>query len=791
MPTTIKDAPPTTALDEKVEQRMNTLTVMVTEIVDPVVLFSQCGESAALQVIQGHEQVTAGIIEKHAGKVITKRAGSVVAEFSNPASSVRAAMEIERALQESHLTVPPEKQLEIQIGIHASTDPGRGMDVFGNVVNVAAKITKHASPMQILVSSAISEALLAETGLHCRWFSNVTIDGQTKDLFEVNCAEAPSNIPSRYEVLSQVGTGGMGIVYKARDVETGEIVALKILKPDTASDSKMQENLKREVCLARKVTHKNVCRIHEFNRSNGAVCISMEFVEGESLQSRLRQVGSLPLNDARRIMLQICAGLREAHLQGIVHRDLKPANIMLDRSGRVKIMDFGIARSFQGSNQTTGTMIGTPAYMAPEQLELKPIAARTDVYALGLLLYEMVTGVSVFVGDTPVSIALKQLRELPKRPRDIVPTLPAHIEAAILKCLQKDPAKRFQSVDGLELALKKTIQVRAPWWSSFALQLQRAERELVKVLQISRREVQQAIVFLRGRDWRTVTKIRKQHALAAGLVFIFAGMVALALGNSRKNHATVLAAAETSAPSTQKSVPAAPAASASSDPNSAAPADASDRDPIVATNTTGVPTAGENPDQSSDAESETASSSSVDASEDSHGVGYLTAPISLKAPSRAHRSTNTSVPAAQTPAKIQPSAASSNSPKSAAVAGTASSYVPADSKKESPTPASTPTAVAPDPKSKPASVTAATNATAAKPDSSAGFLDVGSFKEPAWADSAVDKLTQLGFHAVSVRKVRLFMPSYHVQVGPFATPKDIEAAQQTLASHGFEAHVVK
>jgi cell division protein FtsN len=347
-------------------------------------------------------------------------------------------------------------------------------------------------------------------------------------------------------------------------------------------------------------------------------------------------------------------------------------------------------------------------------------------------------------------------------------------------------------VDGLELALKKTVQVRAPWGSSFVPRLQRAQRELDKVLQISRREVQQAIVFLRGRDWRTVTKIRKQHALAAGLVIILAGVVALALGNSRKNHATVLAAAETSAQNTQKSAPAAPAASASSDPNSAtAPADASNHDPIVATNTTGVPAAGENPDQSSDAGSETTSSSSVNASEDSHGVGYLTAPIVLKAPSRAPRSTSTSVPPAQTPAKIQPSAASSNSPKSAAVAGPASSNVPAVSKKESPTPASTPTAAASDPKSKPTSVTTGANATVAKPDSSASFLDVGSFKEPAWADSAVDKLTQLGFHAVSVRKVRLFMPSYHVQVGPFATPKDIEAAQQTLASHGFEAHVVK
>src|ERR1700693_5841548 len=160
----------------------------------------------------------------------------------------------------------------------------------------------------------------------------------------------------------------MGIVYKVRDLETGEIVALKMLKPGIASDQAMQENLRKEVCLARKVTHKNVCRIHEFNRSNGGGCISMEFVEGERLLSKLRRVGALPPGEAVEIARQICAGLREAHVQGIVHRDLKPANIMVDRSGNVKIMDFGIARQFQGTGRITGTLAGTPAYMAPEQV---------------------------------------------------------------------------------------------------------------------------------------------------------------------------------------------------------------------------------------------------------------------------------------------------------------------------------------------------------------------------------------------------------------------------------------
>ena len=171
------------------------------------------------------------------------------------------------------------------------------------------------------------------------------------------------------------------------------------------------------------------------------------------------------MNEALEIARQICAGLREAHAQGIVHRDLKPANIMLDRNGTVKIMDFGIARMVQRDGPMTGTIVGTPAYMAPEQAELKPVSSCTDIYALGLLLYEMITGVAAFNGDTPVAVALKQIREYPKRPREIVPQLSRAIEAVIMKCLQKDAAKRFQSVDEFEIALVKAAKARpiSPW----------------------------------------------------------------------------------------------------------------------------------------------------------------------------------------------------------------------------------------------------------------------------------------------------------------------------------------
>jgi serine/threonine protein kinase len=257
----------------------------------------------------------------------------------------------------------------------------------------------------------------------------------------------------RYEVLGQAGHGNMGNVYKARDRETGEIVALKLLKPEIASDQAMMERFKNELLFARKITHKNVCRVHEFNRIGGIACTSMEFVEGESLRSVLNRFGGLPIRKAVNVALQICSGLKEAHAQGIVHRDLKPENVMIDAQGNVKIMDFGIARSMEAATRLTGSMVGTPAYMAPEQVSGKPVDYRTDIYSLGLMLYEMFTGSPAHQADTPVAVALKQIRETPPPPHEIDPMIPVPIERAILKCLEKDPSKRFQSVAELEKVL--------------------------------------------------------------------------------------------------------------------------------------------------------------------------------------------------------------------------------------------------------------------------------------------------------------------------------------------------
>jgi serine/threonine protein kinase len=261
-------------------------------------------------------------------------------------------------------------------------------------------------------------------------------------------------LSQRYDILAEAGHGAMGNVYKARDRETGETVALKLLRPEIASDQVMIERFKNELLFARKITHKNVCRVHEFNRIGGIAFTSMEFVEGESLRSVLNRFGGFPPRKGNDIAQQICSGLKEAHAQGIVHRDLKPENVMIDNMGNVKIMDFGIARSMEALTKVTGSVIGTPAYMAPEQVSGKPVDYRTDIYSLGLMLYEMFTGSQAFRAETAVALALKQLREAPPLPHDVEPSIPAVVERAILKCLEKEPEKRFQSVAELETVLR-------------------------------------------------------------------------------------------------------------------------------------------------------------------------------------------------------------------------------------------------------------------------------------------------------------------------------------------------
>jgi serine/threonine protein kinase/Flp pilus assembly protein TadD len=255
-------------------------------------------------------------------------------------------------------------------------------------------------------------------------------------------------IAGRYEVLEPLGAGGMGAVYRVYDRKLEEEVALKLIRPEVAADRKAIERFQNEIKISRKITHKNVCRMHDLGETEGSSFITMEYVRGEDLKSLLHRTKTLPVGTALSIARQVAEGLGEAHGMGVVHRDLKPANIMIDKDGNAKIMDFGIARSLLGQGLTgEGTIIGTPEYMSPEQVEGKTADARSDLYALGIIIFEMVTGQTPFAGGSALSIAHKHRYEPPPDPRKLNSQIPAELSLLILRCLEKGLDKRFQSAE--------------------------------------------------------------------------------------------------------------------------------------------------------------------------------------------------------------------------------------------------------------------------------------------------------------------------------------------------------
>jgi len=255
-----------------------------------------------------------------------------------------------------------------------------------------------------------------------------------------------STFAGRYQIIEELGKGGMGKVYRVLDRELKEEVALKLIKAEIGSDKKTVERFSNELKLARKIVHKNVGRMYELMEEKGTRFITMEYVSGQDLRGLIKQTGQLAVGTTINIAKQVCEGLIEAHKLGVVHRDLKPSNVMIDKEGNVRIMDFGIARSLEAKGITgAGVMIGTPEYMSPEQVEGKEIDQRSDIYSLGIILYEMVIGRVPFEGDTPFSIGVKHKSEIPRDPKEINTQIPDDLNRVILRCLEKDKENRYQS----------------------------------------------------------------------------------------------------------------------------------------------------------------------------------------------------------------------------------------------------------------------------------------------------------------------------------------------------------
>jgi len=248
----------------------------------------------------------------------------------------------------------------------------------------------------------------------------------------------------RYRLLREIGGGGMGTVYEAEDTQLGRRVAVKLLPPEYSRDRRAKERFLREARTAAAVDHPNLCTVHDAGESEGRLYIVLAFYEGETLRDRIRR-GPLPLAEAREVAIQVARGLARAHETGIVHRDIKPANVMLPRRGEAKILDFGIARleGDEVSLTRTGASWGTPAYMSPEHARGEPVDGRTDVWSLGVMLYEMVAGRRPFGGETVEALVSSILTQKPEPLERLRPDVPPELARVVDKALAKDPAERY------------------------------------------------------------------------------------------------------------------------------------------------------------------------------------------------------------------------------------------------------------------------------------------------------------------------------------------------------------
>src|SRR5665213_3070209 len=275
--------------------------------------------------------------------------------------------------------------------------------------------------------------------------------------------DTPRVFSDRYELTHLIARGGMAQVYRARDRQLDRPVALKVLFPELSVDRSFVERFRREAQAAANLSHPNIVPVFDWGEDNGTYFIVMEFVDGRALSSILRTAGPLHPDRAAEIAADVAGALAYAHRHGVVHRDVKPGNVLITEEGTIKVTDFGIARAVntEESLTQTGAVMGTATYFSPEQAEGIGVDPRSDIYSLGVVLFEMVTGRAPFLGDTPVAVASKHVRDIPPVPREINPSIPPTFEAIILKSMAKDPDHRYATAEELRADLLRFNEGRS------------------------------------------------------------------------------------------------------------------------------------------------------------------------------------------------------------------------------------------------------------------------------------------------------------------------------------------
>src|ERR687884_838467 len=262
----------------------------------------------------------------------------------------------------------------------------------------------------------------------------------------------------RYKIVRKLGAGGMANVYLAEDQELGRRVAIKILNERHANDEQFVERFRREAKNAAGLSHPNIVSIFDRGEAEGTYYIAMEYLDGRSLKEMITKRGPAPINVAVDYARQIPAALRVAHRQGLVHRDIKPHNVLVDDEGRVKVTDFGIARAGPSQMTEEGSIIGTAQYLSPEQAQGAPVTPASDLYSVGIVLYELLTGAVPFAGETPVELAMKHLSKTPDPPSHLRADVPRDLDLVVMRALGKNPSERYQSADEMDADLARVAR---------------------------------------------------------------------------------------------------------------------------------------------------------------------------------------------------------------------------------------------------------------------------------------------------------------------------------------------
>ncbi|HUS20065.1 MAG TPA: protein kinase [Terriglobales bacterium] len=463
-------------IDAELQKHKSPLTVMFTDLAGSTSFFEKFGDTVGVAWLEEHNQIVIPKLAKHDGVLVKTIGDSVMAYFKDAKQAIHAAQAMQTALLEANAKCDDTEQMFIRVALHHGLGYLRGGDVFGDVVNVAARIAKSCLPGQILVSEAVYVSANKDSDLKFESQGAVQFAGKSskETLYEVLWADPATyeqlrrKFPprkqvtqedftgGRYIIMNELGRGAMGVVYKAYDRLIGRTVALKTIPLDVAESDRasLVDRLKAEARTAGILDHPNIVTVFDVGEEAGLFYFTMQLVDGRTLAEIKDAKELLPLDLLFKYADEICSAMAFAHAGGVIHRDLKPSNLMVTSAGNIKVMDFGIAKLGDSGLTKAGMVLGTPSYLAPEQAAGRRIDHRADIFSLGAVLYEMFTGEKAFAGESTTAIIYKVMNDDPIPPRAIEPSLPPRLDPVIKKALAKDPEQRYQSCNELRDALR-------------------------------------------------------------------------------------------------------------------------------------------------------------------------------------------------------------------------------------------------------------------------------------------------------------------------------------------------